>query len=179
MIILTEIKTTDPRYGFVEDLLNSSFPVEERRDDDRQRYHTDYNELFHCFLALDDQKPVGFITIWKLSKFYYAEHLATSPGSRNKGYGKQILESLKNMLKGIIILEVERPEDEMSIRRINFYRRCGFYLCTRNYIQPPYRNGGIEVPLYLMYTGTRDIEQEYIQIKDEIYEQVYEVKVHR
>lgn len=175
MLTLTEIKTTDPNYEFVETLLHTSFPVEERRDDDRQRHHTDHNKSFHCYLATDKHTPVGFITLWDLNGFYYAEHLATSPELRNKGYGKGIVEALKNMYKGIIILEVERPEDEMSIRRINFYRRCGFYLCTRNYIQPPYRKGGLELPLYLMYTGTENIDNEYLRIKDEIYGQVYEV----
>ena len=87
------------------------------------------------------------------------------------------MEALLKEFPGIIILEVERPEDEMSTRRIAFYQRCGFTLCNQDYLQPPYRKGGKSLPLYLMYAGTDSIDEQYPEIRDEIYQKVYDVDI--
>lgn len=180
MLTLTKIQTNHSLYNFVEGLLHQSFPVDERRDDDVQRYNTDHNPAFNCYLITDEEgeneTAIGLITVWELNGFRYVEHLATSPKVRNKGYGKRIMETLKDEFPGTIILEVERPKDEMSIRRIEFYKRCGFSLCLQDYIQPPYRKGGNNLPLYLMYSGTASIDEQYPEIRDEIYRKVYDVK---
>lgn len=175
MITLTHIDTTHPNYVFVEKLLHSAFPQKERRDANLQRENTDHNQKFKCFCITDqtNNDAIGFITVWFLNGFIYIEHLATSPDKRNKGYGLQIIKKLKELFPGIIILEVERPENEISIRRIDFYKRCGFKLCNFNYMQPPYRKGDDELPLYLMYTGIDNINNEFENIRNEIYHEVY------
>ena len=175
MLKLTPIKTTDSVYPFVEQLLQDSFPLAERRDDEAQRDNTDHNPRFTCYFISDDELPVGLITAWNLDGFYYLEHLATTPLIRNRGYGKQIIQQIKDLLPGVIVLEVEHPEDEMSRRRIGFYQRCGFQLCEKEYIQPPYREGGEEVPLFLMYSGTDSIDDAFDTIRQRIYKEVYGV----
>lgn len=175
MLKLTPIKTTDSVYSFVEQLLHDSFPLAERRDDEAQRDNTDHNPRFTCYFISDDELPVGLITAWNLDGFYYLEHLATTPLIRNRGYGKQIIQQIKDLLPGVIVLEVEHPEDEMSRRRIGFYQRCGFQLCEKEYIQPPYREGGEEVPLFLMYSGTDSIDDAFDAIRQRIYKEVYGV----
>ena len=47
MIKFNPVKTTDVSYAFVENLLHESFPEEERRDDDMQRYNTIILCLLH------------------------------------------------------------------------------------------------------------------------------------
>lgn len=173
MVTFTKTGTTDKDYPFVEDLLHISFPEAERRDDEAQRKITDHNPKFSCYLITDGETLAGLITIWKLNGFHYIEHLAISPDLRNHGYGRQTMERVKGIIPGTIILEVEEPNDEQSIRRIDFYRRCGFSICDRAYIQPPYRENGVEVPLKLMYHGTESIEEIYESIRDEIYKEVY------
>lgn len=175
MLKLTPIKTTDSVFSFVEQLLHDSFPLAERRDDEAQRDNTDHNPRFTCYFISDDELPVGLITAWNLDGFYYLEHLATTPLIRNRGYGKQIIQQIKDLLPGVIVLEVEHPEDEMSRRRIGFYQRCGFQLCEKEYIQPPYREGGEEVPLFLMYSGTDSIDDAFDTIRQRIYKEVYGV----
>ena len=175
MLKLTPIKTTDSVYPFVEQLLHDSFPLAERRDDEAQRDNTDHNPRFTCYFISDDELPVGLITAWNLDGFYYLEHLATTPLIRNRGYGKQIIQQIKDLLPGVIVLEVEHPEDEMSRRRIGFYQRCGFQFCEKEYIQPPYREGGEEVPLFLMYSGTDSIDDAFDTIRQRIYKEVYGV----
>lgn len=173
MLTLIPIKTTDSAYSFAEQLLHDSFPLAERRDDEAQRYNTDHNPRFVCYLISDGELPVGVITVWSLDGFYYLEHLATSPSVRNKGYGRLIMEQVRNLLPGLIILEVERPEDEMSRRRIGFYRRCGLSLCEKDYMQPSYRKGGEEVPLFLMFSGKDNIDNDFEAIRRSIYKEVY------
>ncbi len=185
MLTFTRINTQHPHYSFVEELLHLSFPVEERRDDEGQRRNTDENDRFYCYLLTDKgedkdsaEELIGLITVWKLDGFYYAEHLATSPTVRNRGYGRRIMEELKALLSDApIILEVERPEDEMSRRRIGFYQRCGFKLCEQDYYQPPYRAGGKRLPLYLMFAGVDEIDSRYPQVRNEIYRNVYGLDV--
>ncbi len=100
MLTFTKIQTNHKHYDFVEELLHQSFPLNERRDDDCQRFNTDNNPLFHCYLITEnvDEKEeslIGLITVWELNGFRYVEHLATSPAIRNKGYGKLTMEALK------------------------------------------------------------------------------------
>lgn len=174
MIKFNPIRTSDGTYTFVENLLHESFPVEERRDDDMQRYNTDNNPLFTACLINDDEINVGLITLWKLDDFLYVEHLATSPNVRNKGYGKMIMQALlDNFPNSIIVLEVELPEDELSKRRIGFYERCGFTLCKKSYMQPSYRKVGSPIPMHIMFSGTESIDDKFDNIVSEIYSKVY------
>lgn len=131
MLQFISLHTTDQAYEFVENLWHGSFPESERREDEAQRYNVDHNDAFTCYLIAEDTLQVGFITVWTLEGFSYVEHLATSPLVRNKGYGRKIMEELRNQFPGLLVLEVEKPVDEMSQRRIGFYQRCGFHLCEK------------------------------------------------
>lgn len=187
MIKFTKLTTNHPGYLFVEELMHASFPKSERRDDILQRKNTDFNSKFSTYLITEDNNSteevsktetyIGFITLWNLDGFTYAEHLATSPKVRNKGYGAKIIEALLNMVEGTIVLEVELPEDELSKRRIGFYKRCGFELCNKPYMQPPYRKDGESIPMHIMYTGKDNIDNEFNSIVKDIYLNVYEYNV--
>lgn len=177
MLTIQRITTQHKNYPFVEELLHSAFPIEERRDDNAQRNITDENHRFGCYLitvTIDgNDLPVGLINIWVLNGFHYVEHLATTPSLRNKGYGKLIMQKIEEMFHGILILEVERPENEITKRRIGFYSRCGLHLCKRSYLQPSYHKDGKTLPLLLMFRGTEDIDDSFEHIRDEIYKHVY------
>ncbi len=176
MLQFIPLHTKDQAYAFVENLWHESFPESERREDGFQRHNVDHNAAFSCYLIAEDMLQIGLITVWTLEGFSYVEHLATSPLVRNKGYGQRIMEELRNQFQGLLILEVEKPVDEMSRRRIGFYERCGFRLCEKDYVQPAYRKGGESLPMFLMYAGTDDITAGFASIRDEIYEKVYGVK---
>ena len=177
MITLHHITTRHPHYSFVEELLHSAFPEEERRSDSAQRHNTDCNARFGCYLVTDENdgepQPVGIITVWSLDGFHYVEHLATSPSVRNKGYGKEIMKQMNDLFPGLLILEVERPEDEITKRRIGFYKRCGLHLCEKPYLQPSYHNDGATLPLLLMFKGAESIDDRFNNIRNEIYRHVY------
>lgn len=88
----------------------------------------------------------------------------------------KILCHLCHQLKKPIILEVEMPEEEMAIRRINFYKRQGFTLWEKPYMQPPYKSGDDYLPMLLMAYGDLECDKDFEQVKKCIYREVYNTK---
>ncbi len=174
MIILQEIKTGHKSYHFVEELLHTAFPQNERRDDDRQRWNTDNEEQFHCLLAMNEENPVGLLTYWDFNTFIYIEHLAIDNTQRNKGYGKELLHTFFNThTPKPIVLEVEHPTDKTSRRSIGFYERSGLTLWKCDYRQPPYRSSDDWLPMYLMTNSIFSFEEDYPHIRETIHREVY------
>lgn len=178
MLKLTPIHTSHEGYDFVEELMNSAFPLEERRDNEAQRETTDHNPLFTVNLVTDENEDgstikVGLITSWEFEDFHYLEHFATVPQVRNMGYGKKILSTLLKQIPGLVVLEVEEPEDELTKRRVAFYERSGFKICPKDYIQPAYRPDGMSIPLKIMYEGKDSLDADFEHVRDTIYREVY------
>lgn len=174
MIEIKQVKTQDEvNYAFVEKLMHTAFPQEERRDTVQQREYSDNNPLFCNNIILENNTPIGMISYWTMGDFYYIEHFAIDPTLRNGGYGKRVLEVIKQQLQGPIVLEVEEPNDEMSTRRINFYKRLGFVLHEKTYMQPPYRAGDSGLPMFLMTYGVIDMNSDFERVKNSLYKEVY------
>ena len=57
-----------------------------------------------------------------------------------------------------------------------FYRRCGFEVSERPYLQPPYRRGEQPVPLVLMTTDAVWLEKHHEEVVRVLAERVYGVK---
>lgn len=176
MIKLTRITdTATSEYRFIEDLLTATFPRDEYRELSEQRHNTAACKDFHLMLASCDGKNIGFISYWQLGEFHYVEHLATTPAVRGKGYGKIILEQLQQIATKIV-LEVEEPTNEISTRRIAFYQRAGFEICSLPYIQPPYRKGDGTLPMRLMFCGSPADKENFTKAKNLIYNRIYNYK---
>ena len=160
-------------YDSMEKLLTSAFPEEEYRDLAEMREFTTCRQKFHNNLIYDGGTFIGLITYWDFGSFCYVEHFAILPDMRNRGYGRAILERLKDVLRRPIVLEVECPTEEMARRRIGFYSRQGFKLWKHEYMQPPYRPGGESLPLLLMAYGDLDEEKDFEKIEKTIHKEVY------
>lgn len=170
------LTTGHAEYAYVEQLLHSAFPPEERRDDDRQRINTDKESRFYTlYIYRDGDKPlpVGVLTYWDFDSFLYIEHLAIDPSLRGQGYGQTVLASFGQSRPHPIVLEVEHPTDEQSRRRIRFYQQCGFTLWPCDYLQPPYRKGDSPLPLYLMASGGLDFHHHYDTVRKTLHREVY------
>ena len=174
MIEIKQVKTQDEaNYAFVEELMHAAFPHEERRDTIQQREYSDNHALFRNNIIMENGNRIGMISYWVMENFYYIEHFAIAPALRNGGYGKRVLETIKELLKGPIVLEVEEPNDEMSTRRIQFYKRLEFILHNTSYVQPPYRKGDNGLPMLLMSYGHIDKESCFEKVRDILYKEVY------
>lgn len=178
MISLQTITTADTiLYNYMEELLITSFPSDEYRDLKELRTYTDRQTAFHNNVILNNGVPIGLLTCWKFNGFYYIEHFAIHPSQRNGGFGKQVLNHIRATMQGPIVLEVERPEEEMARRRIGFYQRQGFVLWEKDYLQPPYKTGDTWLPMYLMAYGNLESEKDFERIRKEIYSNVYSTDI--
>ena len=177
MVTLQQINTLHDYYPFVERLLCSAFPPEERRDDEQQRINTNENDKFRCFLIRNYERPIGVLTAWYFTNFVYIEHFAIQADLRNNGYGKQALLDFLQQTQLPIVLEVEMPrvKGDITHRRIAFYRRMGFVLRKMAYKQPPYRIGDKWLPMKLMSNGNVKWERIAEEVRDTIYREVYSV----
>lgn len=158
-------------------LLKTSFPSDEMRDYEGQKNllsDPDYN-LFGL-REQGDNRLIGLISVWLLDDFGYIEHLATAPEYRCKGLGKTLLNTTINALGVPVCLEVEKPETDLTRRRIAFYERNGFTLNAYDYVQPAYSPSKKPVPLLLMTTGGGVTQSAFEKIKKSLYTRVYKIK---
>lgn len=159
MISLKPIHTY-PNTTFVElcVLYVEAFPKEERRSIDGLKRTLQASEMSFNVIE-SDGKTVGFSIVWKLSGFVYLEHFAIKPSMRGKGIGEQVLKIYAEALGPNIILEVEPDTDNLTHRRIEFYKRCGFNVVSKNYIQPKYEGSGDAMPLWIMASCSPSVSE--------------------
>ena len=129
-------------------LYESAFPREERRDEDEQNRVLSKEE-YHFDMILDGEELLGIMLYWKTEDFIFLEHFAVLPEARGRGVGATALELLKAE-GNTVILEIEVPSDEITRRRLAFYRRCGFVLTKHYHIQAKYRLGDDDLVLKIL-----------------------------
>lgn len=157
MITLRRITTTEPLYKWAMQLLEVSFPASERRDDDLQRQIMSHSDYRLCVIQ-DDVKPVGVVGYFDAPAFVYFENFCIAPDLRNGGYGSATLRVLTENLAKPFILEAELPTDELTRRRVAFYKRNGMVENPYSHVQPHYRVSDPDLPL-LVLTYKRPLTQ--------------------
>lgn len=170
-----KIKPTLEQFTQIYDIMNQSFPVEEFRTFDEQKELLE-NAYYNIDANIKDDTVISFIAYWEFSTFIYIEHFATQPQQRNKGKGRKLLNSFIASQKKSIVLECELPSDDISKKRIEFYKSLGFVSNKYPYIQPSMRKNTLPVPLRIMSLGDSLSELQFQLIKETLYEKVYHCK---
>ncbi|MBP1638445.1 MAG: family acetyltransferase [Bacteroidetes bacterium] len=161
-----------PHWQFMVDCYTEAFPPDERRPlADLKRLLT-RNDYF-CNALLTDGEPVGLFYAWNLDGFRYIEHFAIAKALRGQHIGETILCSYLAQSTLPVVLEVEPPVTGINCRRIRFYGKAGFELCSQPFIQPPYAPGQNRVELRLMEWGGELLKQNFERVKNELYRTVY------
>ena len=116
----------------IKSLYKSAFPKRERIPVIYLRLQKAFNK-FHFNTYYDDNNFVGFIFYREGTKYIFVNYFATKSECRNKGYGREILSLfLQEHSDKPICLTIESPdglsEDDIKVRRKNFYERNGFIL---------------------------------------------------
>lgn len=151
-----------------------SFPEDERRSIELQKEALK-KPGYNLIPILIGEKIIGFMATWDLDDFIFIEHYAINQKYRGRGYGRKFLKSMLNKCKKKLVLEVERPTTDIAKRRIKFYQGLNFHLNHFRYIQPPYDRSKKPISLMIMtYPGPID-QGEFYEIKDRLYNTVYEV----
>lgn len=118
------------------ELYRESFPDFEQREAECQRLIMD-NPDYHFDLIYDEERFCGMILYWERDHFLYVEHFCITPEMRNRRCGQRALALLCQKDK-TVILEIDPPEDTISMRRRGFYERAGFQTNSFAHVHPPY-----------------------------------------
>lgn len=118
-------------------LYEISFPKHEQREPVSQQSIMS-NPDYQFNLIFDGDLFVGLMLCWETDTFIYVEHFCIFPELRNNNYGCRSLNLLSERCK-TIILEIDPPIDDISIRRKGFYERSGFVANPYRHAHPPYR----------------------------------------
>lgn len=155
-IIYRTLSHTDMSLSQVEQLYESAFPADERRDfsDFVALLATD-NTPFAVIGAFDGDTLLAFLSYWQLDcKVVYGEHFAVIPQMRGQGLGRTMLTHFLDNVSSDMVLEVEPPIEPIAVRRVKFYETLGFkFHGDFSYTQPPYGPGKSELPMKLMTHG--------------------------
>lgn len=118
-------------------LYERAFPREERRSWEQHCRAMEEESVFRCLSLSDDGEVVGLMFCWELTGCLFIEHFAIDESKRGRGLGQAALRLLQQECK-LIILEIELPEDEVTCRRLRFYRAAGFVLLPYEHVQRPF-----------------------------------------
>jgi len=124
-------------YPAAMELYRISFPLHEQREAASQAQIMGCGE-YHFNAIYEAGQFIGLMLYWETPHFIYVEHFCILPAMRNNQYGRKALDQLKQSGK-VIILEIDPPVDEVSIRRRGFYERAGFQENPYEHYHPAYR----------------------------------------
>lgn len=161
-------RTDDPLYARAIALYHDSFPLHEQREALSQSRILE-NDAYHFNVICDNGAFVGEILYWAIGDFFYIEHFCIDLAVRNKGYGQKTLSALQNTP---LVLEIDPPIDEISIRRKRFYERSGFVENPYPHVQLPYHRGGAEHRLVIMSRPRTLSRSEYEGINEYLHNTV-------
>ena len=134
------VKLTSPNDIYFDEaweIYEQSFPIFEQRllaDQVKAMTHLD----FSFTVIVEKQKVVAIVGYWTFNEYMYIEHLAVHPSMRGRQIGSTLLKELSQQGK-TMILEINPPVDDISIRRLKFYETVGFKLNSYSHVHPPYR----------------------------------------
>ena len=119
-------------------MYQKSFPLHEQRLP-RHQVEALADPAYHFEAIIENGQLAGLIGYWLTEAFAYIEHFAVSPELRGRALGSGALEEFGRR-HSLVILEIDPPEDELSIRRERFYRRLGFQSNDYPHLHPAYRD---------------------------------------
>lgn len=161
-------------FGKVFRVMEKSFPLDEYRTFEEQKNLLGEDAYQIYVLHGDDgESVIAFMAVWEWQKLLFIEHFAVDPSQRNRGIGKRMLHEIVSANDKIVCLEVELPDTEIAVRRIGFYKRCGFFLNEYPYMQPSISKGRSPIPLQIMTYGRAVSKDEFAEIRDTLYTHVY------
>ena len=159
-------------FNKIYDIMKKSFPTSEIRSFKGQKELLK-DDRYTIYCSYDEDKVIGVLCVWSLNGFFFLEHFAVHPDYRNKGVGTKLIKEVCEKLNGFVFLEVEPPETLIQKRRVDFYKRLGFFINDYEYFQPSFGKDLPAVPLKIMTYGKEVNMDEFLKIKEVVYREVY------
>lgn len=170
------IKLNKESFDEAYTVLKDAFPAAELRQKDKV-YDLFIKEELTIYGLKHRDEIVAVLLCWYFEDFLFLENFAVKEKYRGKGYGSKILKEIKSIYNGLIILEVEKPYDDTSKKRVRFYEKNEFKLNRFGYDQPPFVPCIEDIPLLIMSTPDHISEEEFSSIKKYIFTKVYKKKL--
>ncbi|MEG0614393.1 MAG: GNAT family N-acetyltransferase [Oscillospiraceae bacterium] len=142
----------------IYEIMRNAFPPTETRSQNGQLSLIEH-KYYKIYIKRQNNEIIGFLSIWEFDGANFIEHFAIDENCRSGGIGSKMLKEYLDFSTKPVFLEVEPPDNEIAARRIEFYKRLGFYLNDYEYFQPPMRIGQPPLPLKIM-TYPAAIEEE-------------------
>ena len=167
------MNTTKFDFNDVFALMREAFPKNEYRNYERQKalIENPYYKIIPYFGS--DKNLIAFAAIWDFQSFKFVEHIAVGKQCRGMGIGSKIMQDIIENANSEVILEIEPPNNETSIKRLHFYEKLGFKLNDYEYFQPPLNENDKPIPLKIMSYSQKISEQKFEEFKNTIYSNVY------
>lgn len=168
-------KMLDEDFDEINEIIEKSFPEHEIRGYEKQKKLLD-NPNFHIYVMKDQKTALlkAFITVWDIEDFSFVDHFAVSHKFRNEGLGSEILKETRKTLNRRIFLEVDLPTNEISKRRIEFYKRNGFFENHFPYELPPLKEGEKPVAVMIMSSDDNLSQEKFNSLKKQLFKVVYD-----
>lgn len=159
-------------FNWAYELLCESFPANERRTLKAQKEILGHPDYRLC-VAMCGNVKVGVVGYFETPSFIYFENFCTASQLRNSGFGSEILQALvAKYADRLFVLEAELPVDELTTRRIGFYKRNGMQVNVFDHIQPHYNKGDADLHLLVLSHGRQITREEYAAFKKYLDENV-------
>ncbi len=120
-------------------IYEASFPINEKRALNDQIEALSDDSYHFQVIHNDNLETMGLLLNWETEDFVYIEHFAILESARGQNLGGRILEKIKSEKNIPIILEIDPPVDDISKRRMDFYKRHGFTMTKYKHLQPTYK----------------------------------------
>lgn len=152
-------------FDWAYDLLEESFPPEERRSKDSQLAVLAHPDFRLCVARQNGQK-LGVVTYFVTDDMFYFENFCTEPSLRNCGYGSKILHALIDLAADrLFVLEAELPVDSLTTRRVGFYTRNGMIVNDVDHVMPRYHRDDQDLHLLVLSWQRPVTADEYAKLK--------------
>lgn len=155
-------------------ILNGHFPTKEVKE-----YHylkaLFIDKIAKAMTLKEDDKIIGVLSYFDLQDVAFVDYFAISNEYQSQGLGHKMLSYFKEYINKPFILEVEHPEDDITKRRIEFYKRNGLYLNTHEYVVPAMPNLSQELHFLLMSYPNKIDEKDFDVLYQRILKEVYQI----
>lgn len=169
MFFETVISNNSSDFQEAFNIYKESFPDYEIRTLKSQaQLVSDENYSLQVIKSNKFQETIGILFSWQTDDFIFIEHFAISKNERNQNLGSKILKHLISTTNLPIILEIDPPIDEISIRRKGFYERLGFTLTKYSYTHRGFKKEPTPHDLKIMT---------YKEIDENLYNKFYDLMI--
>ena len=159
--------TEDKWYKSFREIYAVSFPVHEQRDE-RQQEEAFEDKRYHIVIKTDEDKLVSFIAYWDFKDYVYIEHLAVNPELRGQNKGCELMEDFAEFISKTIILEIDPPVDDVSKKRLKFYKKMGYEVNPYIHFHPAYKEGLLPHELVVLSLNRQLEKSEYYDFYDDL-----------